>query len=88
MGRVTPRTIQRLIDYWARRAGIVKRVHPHQLRHLFATDLLLNGADIRSVQALLGHANISTTQTYTHLTNKELHEIHQAFHGKRRDTSK
>jgi site-specific recombinase XerD len=82
--RVTPRTVQRIIDFWARRAGIAKRVHPHQLRHLFATDLLLNGADLRSVQVLLGHANISTTQAYTHLTNKELREIHQAFHGKRR----
>jgi site-specific recombinase XerD len=68
----------------ARQAGIAKKIHAHQLRHSFATDLLMNGADLRSVQELLGHANISTTQVYTHLTNKELREIHTAFHGKRR----
>jgi site-specific recombinase XerD len=62
----------------------MKKIHPHELRHSFATDLLLNGADIRSVQELLGHANISTTQVYTHLTNKELREIHKSFHGRRR----
>jgi len=82
--RVTPRAVQRLIDSHARKAGIVKRVTPHSLRHLFATDLLINGADLRSVQELLGHSHIGTTQVYTHLTNKELKEIHQAFHGRRR----
>ena len=85
IGRVSPRAIQRLVNFYARKAGIVKKLTPHGLRHLFATDLLINGADIRSVQELLGHSNVSTTQIYTHLTNKELREVHQAFHGKRRD---
>ena len=84
IGRITPRAIQRLVDRYARQAGIVKRITPHGLRHLFATDLLINGADLRSVQELLGHSNIATTQIYTHLTNKELKEIHQAFHSRRR----
>lgn len=84
IGRITPRAVERLVDRYARRAGIPRRIHPHVLRHLFATDLLVNGADLRSVQALLGHANISTTQIYTHLTNKELREVHRAFHGRRR----
>jgi len=84
IGRIIPRTVQRIVDFYARKAGIPEHVHPHMLRHLFATDLLVGGADLRSVQLLLGHANISTTQIYTHLTNKELREIHQAFHGRRR----
>lgn len=87
IGRITPRAVQRLIDARAREAGIPKKVHPHQLRHCFATDLLINGADLRSVQELLGHANIATTQIYTHLTNKELKEVHEAFHGRRRQGS-
>lgn len=84
LGRINPRTIERLIDYWARRAGIPQKVWPHMIRHSYATDLLINGADLRAVQELLGHQNISTTQIYTHLTNKELREIHKAFHAKRR----
>jgi len=84
IGRIIPRTVQRLIEYYARKAGIEERVTPHMIRHLYATDLLINGADLRSVQELLGHANVSTTQVYTHLTNKELREIHQTFHARRR----
>ncbi|MBI2451087.1 MAG: tyrosine-type recombinase/integrase [Parcubacteria group bacterium] len=82
--RLTSRTIERLIKKYATQAGIAKKVTPHSLRHLFATDLLQNGADLRSVQSLLGHANVSTTQIYTHFTDRELKEIHQAFHGKKR----
>lgn len=84
IGRIIPRAVQRLVDYYSRKAGIPEHVTAHQLRHQFATDLLIGGADLRSVQKLLGHANISTTQIYTHLTDKELKEIHQAFHGRRR----
>ena len=85
IGQITPRSVQRLVDGMARKAGIVRnKVSPHSIRHFFATDLLINGADLRSVQELLGHANISTTQIYTHLTNKNLREIHNAFHGRRR----
>lgn len=84
LGRITTRAVQRLMRHWAVAAGIPKHVHPHQLRHSFATDLLINGADLRAVQEMLGHANIATTQIYTHLTNKELREVHKSFHGRRR----
>lgn len=82
--RLTERSVQRLVKRLATKAGIVKDVHPHTLRHSFATDLLQNGADIRSVQAMLGHASITTTQIYTHVTNEHLREIHEQFHGKKK----
>ena len=82
--RLTPRSIERLVKKYAVKAGITRKVTPHVLRHSFATDLLENGADLRSVQALLGHANIATTQVYTHITDKHLRDIHAKFHGKRR----
>ncbi len=81
-GRLTPRSIQRIVKKCATIAGIYKKVTPHVLRHSFATDLLSNGADIRSVQMMLGHANIATTQVYTHVTDKQLRDIHKKFHGK------
>ncbi|MDE2001635.1 MAG: tyrosine-type recombinase/integrase [Patescibacteria group bacterium] len=84
LGKITPRAVQRLVEFYRRKAGIAKRITPHQIRHQFATDLLVNGADLRSVQELLGHSNISTTQIYTHLTNKELKDIHRSFHARRR----
>lgn len=77
---LTPRSIQRIIKKYAKLAGIMKKITPHTLRHSFATDLLTNGADIRSVQELLGHASISTTQIYTHLTNKRLRDVYDNFH--------
>jgi len=82
--RLTPRSVERIVKQYAVKAGITRKVTPHVIRHSFATDLLSNGADLRSVQALLGHANIATTQVYTHVTDKHLREVHKAFHGKRR----
>jgi site-specific recombinase XerD len=79
-GRLTPRSIQRIVAHYARMAGITKKVSPHTLRHSFATDLLMNGADLRSVQTLLGHSNIATTQIYTHITDPHLREVHTKFH--------
>lgn len=84
LARLTPRSVERLVKQYAIKAGITRKVTPHVIRHSFATDLLENGADLRSVQALLGHANIATTQVYTHVTDKHLQEVHKAFHGKRR----
>jgi site-specific recombinase XerD len=81
---LTPRSVERIVKQYAIKAGITRKVTPHVIRHSFATDLLENGADLRSVQALLGHANIATTQVYTHVTDKHLLEVHKAFHGKRR----
>lgn len=80
--RLTPRSIQRLIKKYSHKVKLPVEVTPHVIRHSFATDLLNAGADIRSVQEMLGHKNISTTQIYTHVTNKQLRDIHEAFHGK------
>ena len=79
--RLTPRSIQRMLSRYAKLAGITKHVSPHTLRHSYATDLLMNGADIRSVQAMLGHSNISTTQVYTHVTDEHLRETYEKFHS-------
>lgn len=83
-GRLTTRQIERLVKRYAIKAGIANKVTPHTLRHLFATDLLTNGADIRSVQALLGHSSITTTQIYTHMTDRQLREVHKSFHSKKK----
>lgn len=82
--RLTPRSIERIVKYYAIKAGISKKVTPHVIRHSFATDLLQNGADLRAVQMMLGHSNIATTQVYTHITDKQLREVHKNFHGKKR----
>lgn len=80
--RLTPRSIQRMIKKYAKKIKLPVEVTPHVIRHSFATDLLMAGADLRSVQEMLGHKNVSTTQIYTHVTNKQLRDIHFAFHGK------
>ena len=81
---LTARSIERIVQKYARLAGITKKVTPHTLRHSYATDLLMNGADIRSVQTMLGHSSITTTQVYTHITDKQSREAYHAFHGKQR----
>jgi site-specific recombinase XerD len=80
--RLTSRSVERIIKKYAMKAGITKKMTPHVLRHVFATDLLNNGADIRSVQQLLGHASITTTQIYTHITDAHLREVHKKFHSR------
>ncbi len=84
--RITSRSVERIVKHYATKSGITKKVTPHVLRHSFATDLLENGADIRSVQAMLGHASITTTQIYTHVTDRRLEEVHRQFHNKGRKT--
>lgn len=84
---ITPRSVQRMIRKYAKAGGITKHVSPHTMRHSFATDLLIGGADLRSVQEMLGHKSVTTTQIYTHVTNKHLQEVHRAFHGLRQNVS-
>lgn len=79
--RLTPRSIERIVEKYVKKCGLSIKASPHTLRHNFATDLLMNGADLRSVQEMLGHANIATTQIYTHVTNKHLREVHKSFHS-------
>lgn len=81
--RLTARSVQRIIQKYAKLAGITKHVSPHTMRHSYATDLLMNGADIRSVQSMLGHSNIATTQIYTHVTDSHLKEVYENFHTER-----
>ena len=81
IGPLTKRSVERIIKFYAIKAGISKKVTPHTMRHLFATDLLSNGADLRSVQALLGHSSIITTQIYTHVTDKHLRDVHKKYHS-------
>jgi len=83
---LTPRSVQRMVNKYAKISGITKPVTPHTLRHSYATDLLQNGADIRSVQAMLGHSSITTTQIYTHITDKGLQKVHKKFHRKKEVT--
>lgn len=80
--RLTTRSIERIVEKYVKQVGLTVKATPHTLRHSFATDLLVNGADIRSVQEMLGHSNIATTQIYTHITNKQLRDVHKNFHGK------
>lgn len=79
--RLTSRSVQRLVEKYVRKARLPVKATPHVLRHSFATDLLMNGADLRSVQEMLGHKNVSTTQIYTHVTNAQLRDVHKSFHS-------
>lgn len=80
--RLSARSVERLVDKYVKKAKLPVEATPHTLRHSFATDLLMNGADLRSVQEMLGHKNVATTQIYTHVTNAKLREVHEKFHGK------
>lgn len=82
--RLTARSVQRIVDKYSKKAKLPIKVTPHVVRHTFATDLLIAGADLRAVQEMLGHENVQTTQIYTHVTNRQLRSIHEAFHGKGR----
>jgi site-specific recombinase XerD len=85
--RLTPRSIQRMVKKYVKKIKLPVEATPHVLRHSFATDLLTGGADLRSVQEMLGHKNVATTQIYTHVTNKHLREVHEAFHGLQRSNA-
>lgn len=86
--RLTPRSVERVVQKYAAIAGIAKKCTPHVIRHSFATDLLYNGADLRTVQMMLGHASIATTQIYTNVTNKFLRDQFEKFHSKKKDEEK
>lgn len=86
--RLTSRSIERIVEKYVKQLGLSIKATPHTLRHSFATDLLINGADIRSVQEMLGHSNIATTQIYTHVTNAHLKDVHKAFHSGNKDLSR
>ena len=84
-GRLTTRQVERIVKEASKKAGVVKKVTPHIMRHSFATDILRSGADLRSVQSLLGHSSVTSTQAYTHVTDKHLKEIHSKYHHRQED---